>query len=184
MNGSTPKSVVTEYWEGDICWITPADLGILTSPYIESSARTITQAGYDSCSTRIVPPGTVVLSSRAPIGHLGIASIPLCTNQGCKAFVPRDSVDGSYLYYALLHSVDDLRALGSGATFTEISKRTLSTFTIPLPLIDEQRAIVATLEREMAATERARTAAHERLALAEALPGAILRRAFAPGAPA
>ena len=178
VNGSTPKSGTPEYWGGEICWITPADLGVLDSPTIRSSARSITQAGYESCSTALVPVGSVVLSSRAPIGHLGIAATPLCTNQGCKSFVPSDEVDSTFLYYTLLESVDELRSLGSGATFAEVSKRKLSAFPIPLPPLAKQRRIVAALEAQLAAAERARRAALSQLNALEAMPAALLRKVF------
>ena len=178
VNGSTPKSAVEEYWGGDICWITPSDLGSLGSRYIEGSSRMITRSGYESCSTTLVPPGSVILSSRAPIGHLGIATVPTCTNQGCKSLVPSDQVSGEFLYSALLHFVDDLRALGAGATFSEVSKSKVAAFSIPLPPLEEQRRIVADLERQMAAAGRARRAAEAQLAAAVATPAAILRRAF------
>ncbi len=177
-NGSTPKSAVDEYWGGDICWITPADLGNLDSPYIRGSARMITRAGYESCSTTLVPAGSVILSSRAPIGHLGIATMPTCTNQGCKSLVPSDAIDGEFLYSALLHSVGELRALGSGATFPEVSKAKVASFPIHLPPMKEQRRIVEDLERQTAAAALARRAATAQLAAAEALPAAILRRTF------
>ena len=133
VNGSTPKSQIESYWGGEIRWITPADLGQLSTPEIDTSERTITQSGYESCSTKMVPPGSVIMSSRAPIGHLGIARISLCTNQGCKSFVPNGEIDSSYLYWMLRAVVNDIRALGSGATFPEVSKATLAEFEIPLP---------------------------------------------------
>lgn len=180
VNGSTPKSSVSEYWGGGIPWITPADLGQLEGPAIVASSRTITDAGYASCSTVLVPRGSVILSSRAPIGHLGIAMIPLCTNQGCKSFVPKDGLDSAYLHHALTSAVDDIRALGAGATFPEVSKRTLSSFQIALAPIAEQRRIVADLEWQTAAVEDARAAAQAQLDALDALPAALLRLAFAP----
>ena len=179
VNGSTPKSGVDEYWEGDICWVTPADLGQLNGPYIGQSGRTITSSGYDSCSTTLVPPGSVVMSSRAPIGHLGIAATSLCTNQGCKSFVPTAEVEGKYLYHALQNSMDDIRALGSGATFPEVGKKTLATFAIPLPKFDEQRRIANT----MSIVERAKSAATAQLSAIDELAVAMLREIF-PRSPA
>lgn len=180
VNGSTPKSAVPEYWGGDICWVTPTDLGQLDTRSIKRTERSITIAGYNSCSTTLVPAGAVVMSSRAPIGHLAIAATELCTNQGCKAFVPTSAVESKYLYYTLRNSMDDIRALGVGATFAEVSKRTLAAFTIPLPPIDEQRRIVRELDEQTAAIERARAAAQARLDALEDLPAAALRLAFTP----
>ena len=117
VGGSTPNTGDQAFWDGGIVWITPTDLGKLESPWIESSQRRITEMGYRSCGTEMLPKGTVVLSSRAPIGHLGIAAVTLCTNQGCKSFVPGENVDSYYLYWCLRYFVPDLQRLGSGATF-------------------------------------------------------------------
>ena len=178
VNGSTPRSKVAEYWNGNICWVTPADLGSLDTPYIEGSKRMITQAGYQSCSTTLVPPGTVIISSRAPIGHIGIAKAPICTNQGCKSLVPSKNIDSQFLYWRLRDSVDDLRALGAGATFAEVNKRTVTEFRILLPPLAEQRRIADL----MGTAERARAAAAAQLAVIEALARALLRSAFAEAA--
>ena len=178
VNGSTPKSAVPEYWDGDICWITPTDLGQLATPRIHKSNRYLTQEGYDSCSTKLVPSGAVVLSSRAPIGHLAIAETPLCTNQGCKSLVPTSVINGMFLYYSLKRAVEDVRAMGSGATFAEIGKRVLSTFEIPIPPLQEQTRLVEELEDRTAALEHAHAAAKARLDAANALPAALLRLAF------
>ncbi|MCC6443443.1 MAG: restriction endonuclease subunit S [Armatimonadetes bacterium] len=167
VNGSTPNTSVPEYWDGDVVWITPTDLGRLKGNCILSSARRITELGYNSCGTGIVPPGSVVLSTRAPIGHLGIAGVPLCTNQGCKSFVPGEAVHSSFLYYTLKTAVPELQALGSGSTFAEVSKAQLQNYLIPLPPLSEQKRIASILTDRMASIERARRAAEDQL---EALP--------------
>ena len=94
------------------------------------------------------------MSSCAPIGHVGIAGVPLCTNQGCKSFVPGPDVDSAFLYWSLKWVVPDLQALGSGATFTEVSKSHLQRFEILLPPLAEQKRIAATLNEQMAVVER------------------------------
>lgn len=178
VSGSTPKSGVAEYWNGDITWITPTDLGQLTTKYINSSQRAITQRGYDSCSTTLVPPNSVVMSTRAPIGHIGIARVALCTNQGCKTFVPGENVDTEFLYFTLFNCLDDIKALGSGAVFPEVSKTKLSKFEIPLPPLSEQKRISAILNDHMADIARARAAAEAQLEAINQLSSAILRKAF------
>ena len=179
VNGTTPASENPAYWGGHIVWITPTDLGRLTCPEIISSERRITANGFRSCNLTLVPPGTVVMSSRAPIGHLGIATIEVCTNQGCKSFVPGPNVDSFFLYYALKCSIWKLQQIGSGATFDEVSKTQCEGFPIPLPPLAEQQRIAAILREQMAAVERARKAAEEELETINALPAALLRRAFA-----
>jgi type I restriction enzyme S subunit len=178
VNGTTPHSTVPEYWGGNIVWITPTDLGKQSNREIIRSERTITQAGFDSCGLTIVPIDTVILSSRAPIGHLGIAKTKLCINQGCKALVPNGQLDSVYLYFALKQSVRRLQKLGSGATFSEVSKSQVEKFEIPLPPLPEQKRIAAILTERLAAVERARKASEARLEAARALPAAYLREVF------
>ena len=178
VSGSTPSTNVPGYWDGDIVWITPTDLGRLTSRRIDASSRRITVQGYQNCGTELVPVGSVILSSRAPIGHLGIAAVSLCTNQGCKSFVAGAEVDSDFLYFALKQGVKALKALGSGATFAEVSKSQLENFQITMPPLPEQRRIAADLHDQMAAVERARVAAEAQLGAAEKLPAAYLREVF------
>lgn len=178
VNGTTPAADDDSHWKGDVVWVTPTDLGKLEGTYIRGSARTISRNALDSHNLTLCPPGSVVLSSRAPIGHLGIAAVPLCTNQGCKTLVPRDGVKPEYLYYALLRAVPALKALGSGATFAEVSKAQVEDFAVPLPPPAEQERIAARLTEELEIVERARAAAAQRLADIEALPAALLRAAF------
>lgn len=178
VSGTTPKTGVSRYWNGDIVWVTPTDLGKLTAKYVIDSERRISKAGFQSCNLAMSPVGSVILSSRAPIGYLGIVAIPLCTNQGCKTFVPHGEVNSDFLYYALKQSVEKLQQMGSGATFAEVSKTKLEEFEIPLPPLSEQKRIAAILDERMAAIEKARAAAEEELAAINALPAALLRRAF------
>lgn len=177
-SGSTPRTGVSEYWDGDIPWVTPTDLGRLDRPVLAATERRITAAGLASCAAQVVPPGTVIMSSRAPIGHLAVAEVACCTNQGCKSFVPTESVDTWYLYFALKTAVPELKALGSGATFTEVSKTAVELFEIPVPPLSEQQRIAAILNEQMAAVERARATAEARLETAKALPAAYLRAVF------
>jgi type I restriction enzyme S subunit len=159
VGGSTPASSTPEYWGGDVVWITPTDLGRLKGVYISSSERHITSTGYASSGTELVPPGTVILSSRAPIGYLGISMVPLCTNQGCKSLVPGPNIDSRFLYFTLLQAIPALRQLGSGATFSEVSKSQIEKFRVSIPPLAEQKRIAAALTEQMAAVERARAAA-------------------------
>ena len=178
VSGATPKTKVPEFWDGDIVWITPTDLGKMDGRDITESVRLVTEAGFASCSTTLMEPGAVVMSSRAPIGHLGIARVPLCTNQGCKSFVPGPDVDTDYLYYALRFSVPAIQDLGTGATFKEVSKSKLSRFQIPLPPLDMQREIAATLQVQLELVSEARVNLEAQLAAAQSLPEAYLAQAF------
>lgn len=101
VSGATPKTSDSNNFGGDIAWLTPADLSGYTEKFISRGARNITQKGYDSCSTQLMPAGTVLFSSRAPIGYVAIARNPICTNQGFKSIVPNPDVDSEFLYYQL-----------------------------------------------------------------------------------
>lgn len=178
VNGSTPPTRDPRCWGGGICWVTPTDLGRLASRVISASARAITTRGYDSCSTTLVPPGSVILSSRAPIGHLAIAGIELCLNQGCKALVPGDGVDGEYLYFVLAASMEELRARGAGATFPEISMKTLKAFRIPLLSLRDQRLVAVALGQRIDAAEACRGVVEWQLGRIRALRNALVRESF------
>ena len=150
VNGTTPKSGNPEYWDGGIVWVTPADLSKISDRFIRNSAKRITHAGLSSCGTQLVPQGTVVLSSRAPIGSVGVAGIELCTNQGCKSLVPSSTIDSTFLYYLLSCSTAELNQLGRGTTFLELSSDALGSFGLALPPIEEQTAIANFLDCETA----------------------------------
>jgi len=146
--GSTPKSDEAAFWDGEIVWVSPADLSKLSTLYINDSARKITDAGLSSCGTKLVPEGSIVLSTRAPIGSLAIAKTELCTNQGCKSLVPKAGVDELFYAYCLLASTEALNLRGKGTTFLELSADELGAFKVPLPPFDEQAAVAAFLNRE------------------------------------
>ena len=146
--GSTPKSDEPAFWDGDITWVTPADLSRLPSLHVFDSARKITKSGLNSCGTTLVPPGSIVLSTRAPIGSLAIAATALCTNQGCKSLVPNDGANPLYFAYTLLSATTPLNLRGKGTTFLELSAEELAAFRVPYPDPDEQTAIATFLDRE------------------------------------
>ena len=151
VNGATPDTKVKDYWGGKHAWITPAEMGGLDSPFLSISRRTLSDKGLASCSATLVPPKTVILSSRAPIGHLVINEVPMATNQGCKSLIPKDGLDFSFLYYYLKANVELLESLGTGTTFKELSGTQLKTVEIPMPPLGEQKRIVELLD---AATAR------------------------------
>ena len=148
ISGATPKSSVDEYWDGDIPWITPADLSKLTTKEVSATSRRITSAGLASCSSRILPERSVLLSSRAPIGHVAINAVPMATNQGFKSLVPDvDLVTPDFLYWWLKTNTAYLQSLGRGATFKEVSKEIVESIEIPTPPLEEQRRIAAVLDK-------------------------------------
>jgi type I restriction enzyme S subunit len=138
VSGSTPKREKAEYWDGNIPWVAPKEINRLNSPYLWDSEEKITQEGFNSCSTTLLPAGSVLLSSRAPIGLLAITKIPVCTNQGFKSLVPGKEVNAEYLYFVLKANVKVLQARGNGATFKELAKPAVENFEIRLPPLEDQ----------------------------------------------
>lgn len=159
VSGATPATSLAEYWDGDICWATPKDLSELTGPYISDTPRKLSPAGLSSCAATILPPGSVLFSSRAPIGHVAINTIPLATNQGFKSFIPKPNlVHAKFLYYWLRANRSYLEGLGNGATFKEVSKAVISRVEVPLPPLPEQRRIAEVLDRADALRAKRRAA--------------------------
>jgi type I restriction enzyme S subunit len=163
VNGGTPKTNILEYWGGKNLWITPAEMGKRSTPYVEDTERKITDAGLANSSARILPKNSVILSSRAPIGHLIINSHPMATNQGCKGLIPKKHIDCKFLYYYLFSIVDILDSLGTGATFKELSGGKLKEVFIPHPDISIQRRIVAILDEAFAGIAAAKEKAEKNL---------------------
>ena len=153
VGGSTPKTSVEEYWGGEIPWITPNDLSGHVGKYISRGERSITESGYQSCSTTLMPSGSVVFSSRAPIGYTAIAVNPVCTNQGFKSFVPSDAVRSDYLYWYLLFAAPDIQRMGSGTTFSEISGKVAKSIPLILAPLEEQQQIVEGIEEQLSRLE-------------------------------
>lgn len=140
VSGSTPKTSVTSYWDGNIKWITPAELNEDTF-YIMDSVRHITEEGKEKTGLSYLPTGTVILSSRAPIGKTAIAGCEMCCNQGFKNLLCSDAIYNEYLYFFLKSKTDYLNSLGRGATFKEISKSIVESIEIPLPEVNQQKEI-------------------------------------------
>jgi type I restriction enzyme S subunit len=146
VNGGTPDTKIHEYWGGPHAWITPAEMGNLVSPFLGTSRRTLTNEGLRNASAQLLPKHSVIMSSRAPIGHLVINEVPMATNQGCKGLIPNSELNYKYLYYFLYANKEYLNSLGSGTTFAEISGTKLKTVEIPLPPLEKQREIVEKLD--------------------------------------
>jgi type I restriction enzyme S subunit len=148
VGGATPRRDIAEYWDyKDIPWITPKDVSNLNNPVLEDAPEYISKKGFKSCSTYLLPKGSVLLTSRAPIGNVAIAGRDMCTNQGFKSLVPSDDIDSTYLYYCMLAYSEKLQVLGNGATFKEVSKKIVEEFEIPLPPLDEQKRIATILDK-------------------------------------
>lgn len=179
IGGGTPSSSVAEYYdEGDISWITPADLSNYESMYISVGRKNITRLGLDKSSARLMPKNTVLLSSRAPIGYVAIAKKELCTNQGFKSFLPSPAFIPEYLFFYLKYSKETLESYASGTTFLELSGSKAALVEIPLPPLAEQRRIVACVESLFTKLDRAKELAQSALDSFETRKAAILHKAF------
>lgn len=147
VSGATPRTDNDAYWGGDILWATPKDVSALDSSTLYETPDKLTEAGYRSCSTKLVPPGSILVSSRAPIGLVAIAGVEMCTNQGFKTLVPGPELHSRYLYHCMKANADRLASLGNGATFKEVSKTTVENFEIPVPQLEAQLRIANILDK-------------------------------------
>lgn len=139
--GGTPNTSTSDFWNGSINWLTPAEMGKSLSPYIQSTNRKITDLGLKNCSSSLLPVNSVIISTRAPIGYVGINLVPLAINQGCKALTPNSRLHYLFLYYFLKINVNRLSNLGAGNTFKELSTNALKSFNIYYPSNQEQQKI-------------------------------------------
>jgi type I restriction enzyme S subunit len=178
VNGGTPKTGVATYWDGPHAWITPAEMGGLESPFISISRRTLTEEGL-RVGAELVPPGSIILSTRAPIGHLVINEVPMAFNQGCKGLIPVSGVESKFAYYFLLANVPLLDSLGTGATFKELSGSKLKEVRFHFPAQHEQRRIVAILDEAFEGIATAKAHAEKNLRNARELFDARLQAVFA-----
>ena len=143
VGGATPSTKDSTNYDGEISWITPKDLSNFIGRYIQRGERSITQKGFDSSSCQILPKGSILFSSRAPIGYIAIAANELCTNQGFKSVIPYNNVvDNIFLYYLLKYNKKKIEGLGSGTTFKEVSAKVMQNFEIRIPCIQTQKRIV------------------------------------------
>lgn len=157
-SGGTPSTRQSHFWDGDVPWCTPTDVtALLGHKYLTRTARTISAAGLQSSSAEIIPPRSLIMTSRATIGACSINLIPMSTNQGFKNIVPIPEFDVEFLYYLMTTQTSGLIALCGGSTFLEIGKHQLSSYDVSLPEDRaEQTAIAAVLsdmDAEIAALE-------------------------------
>lgn len=146
IGGGTPSTSKQEYYNGDIPWITPRDLSNHSSMFISKGERSITQLGLKNSSAKLMPEGSVLLTSRAPIGYLAISKNQVCTNQGFKSIVVNQNlVNNKFIYYLLKSNIDLLLQNASGSTFQEISGSVVKNLEFDFPPLEEQKSIAAIL---------------------------------------
>lgn len=186
--GSTPKTSVKEYWEnGIIKWATPKDLGKNNGMFIYDTERKITELGLNSCSTTVIPKGSIIISTRAPIGHIAILGDDMCFNQGCKGLIIKDNdIASEFVYYVLLTKIDLMKTLGSGPTFEELSKDKLASIEIPLPFrngkpdLETQKKIVEYIEANFSRIDKILEKKKKELKQLDGLWESVLEQAFKP----
>lgn len=145
IGGSTPKTDVDEYWNGNLNWFTPSEIN--EQKYYSTSERKITLEAVKATGLTLMPAGTVLLTSRAPIGKVGIATEEFYCNQGFKNLICKDGLLNEYLYYTLIYFNDEIKDKGRGATFKEISKKVTEDIEIPVPPMSVQEQIVAEFDK-------------------------------------
>jgi len=145
VGGGTPKTNVIEYWNGEIPWITPRDLSNFNGRFISKGERNISEKGLINSSARILPKGTILLSTRAPVGYLAIAENQMTTNQGFRSLIPFKNTDNIFLFYLLKNNVEYLKSQATGTTFGELSGSVLGSLIFPFPPLPEQHAIASVI---------------------------------------
>ncbi|WP_208355188.1 restriction endonuclease subunit S [Helicobacter pylori] len=143
IGGGTPSTQITSFWNGSINWFTPTEIGI--TKYVHKSQRTITLLGLKKSSAKLLPIGTILLTSRASIGDCAILKVVATTNQGFQSLIPLEKINNEFLYYLMLTLKNKLLKLASGSTFLEVSPNKIKNLLIPLPPLNEQIAIANVL---------------------------------------
>lgn len=178
VSGGTPSTSISEFWNGDILFVTPFDLSRINTAYIEDTERKISQQGLANSSANLLPVDSIVISSRAPIGYVAIANKELTTNQGCKSLVLNENFDAKFVYYSLLQNVERLKKVGGGTTFAEISKGDLEKVKLPHPNDkSEQQHIARILSTADAVIENTQAA----IAKYQAIKQGMLQDVFTRG---
>ena len=146
VSGGTPSTKNEDYYGNEIPWITPKDLSGYDSKYISKGERSITKLGLEKSSAKLLPKGTILFSSRAPIGYVAIAQEDLCTNQGFKNIVCNPQVaHNEFIYYRMKLAKEELESVAGGSTFKEVSGKVMKEFKIKLPSIEQQKRIASIL---------------------------------------
>ena len=153
VGGATPSTKNPSFYDGNIPWLTPKDLSVNSNMYILRGTRNITEVGFKSCSCKMLPKGSVLFSSRAPIGYVAIAANDMCTNQGFKSVIPNEETDSEFLYYLLKYNKNYIASQGSGTTFAEVSGKTMKDIEVVVPKEKECQhriaSILSSLDRKI-----------------------------------
>ena len=179
VGGSTPSRAKAEYWSGNVSWVAPSELTELPGRYLGCSRESISELGLRAAGLRILPPGSILLTSRATIGSTAINKVPVTTNQGFQSLIPNPDTNSLWLYYSVSAMRRELKRRSAGSTFLEISRDGVRTLPILIPPLHEQRAIAAILDSIDEAIERT----EEVIAATERLRDALLHDLLTRGLP-
>ena len=177
-SGGTPSTRNKEFWGDEISWITPADLSGYKKKYISKGNRNITKLGLDYSSAKLLPKGTILFSSRAPIGYTVIAKNELATNQGFKNLIPTKSLNSEFVYYFFKTLKSKAEDVASGTTFLELSATKFSQLRLPLPPLKEQQRIVSKIESLFSELDQAEKGLQKAKKQLEVYRQALLKSAF------
>jgi type I restriction enzyme S subunit len=178
VGGGTPSTKVSQFWNGDIAWITPADLSGYKGKYIGNGKRYLTELGLEYSSAVLLPKNSLLYSTRAPIGYIVITNEKLATNQGFKSLIPLPSTCVDYLYYYLQSAKQLILGMASGTTFLELSLSSFSKIPVPLPPISIQNRIVDKIEEQLSELENGVGKLLDSLKRLEFYKQLILKNAF------
>ena len=178
VSGGTPSTKVPDFWGGDIIWYSPADLTGYTAKFISRGAKNLTQEGLENSSAKLMPAGSVMFSSRAPIGYVAITSVEAATNQGFKSLVPSKEISADYVYHYLKSAKQMAEERASGTTFLELSGRAFSQLPVPVPPLNEQRRIAEKIENLFAELDKGEESLEAAKARAGLYRQSLLKHAF------
>lgn len=178
VSGGTPSTSNSSYWSDEISWITPADLSGYEKKFISRGRKSISRGGLENSSAKLLPKGSVLFSSRAPIGYVAIASGELATNQGFKNIIPSKEVNTDFLYYYLKASKQLAEKSASGTTFKEISGKKFGELPFPLPPLHDQHAIVSKIEELLSELDKGKQQLELALQQLKIYRQAVLKWAF------
>lgn len=179
VSGGTPKVGEDRYWGGDVNWLTPDDLAKTSERFVTGGRRTLTQEGLASCSAKLMPPGSVLFTSRAPIGYVAVSAAEVCTNQGFKSLVPNESLDPVFLFHQMHHLTAAIKMVATGTTFAEVNKKVISGVRLVVPpTLSEQAEIVRILDMQLARLDTVLEAVQAVRDRADQLRRSLLHAAF------
>ena len=146
VGGSTPSKIVADYWNGDIPFATPTDItGLNGRNILDGTKSRITKKGFESISAKLLPPGSVLITSRATIGYCAINDSPVVTNQGFASLICKEGVHNLFMLYLMRSLKRKLERLATGSTFREVPRSSLRKLLISLPSYNEQQKIASVL---------------------------------------